>query len=231
MMYWIISAWLMGFIGSTHCIGMCGPLVLAVPSKSDTVMSKVWSGLLYNLGRVSTYVMFGATIGISQKFLIPLVLQSHISIIMGVILILISLSYFLFKNKRIVFSRQNIFYQKVSNALGVLYKNPSSLSVVGIGFLNGLLPCGLVYAALATAFASMSFYKSILFMAFFGLGTLPIMWGVVFFANYITPAIRSKMKILSPVVYAIAGTLLIIRGCGEHDLLHQIMGSTIYCSK
>ena len=231
MMYWIISAWLMGFIGSAHCIGMCGPLALAVPSKSDTLMSKVWSGLLYNLGRVSTYCLFGATIGISQKFLIPLVLQSHISIIMGVILILISLSYFLFKNKRIVFSRQNIFYQKVSNALGVLYKNPSSLSVVGIGFLNGLLPCGLVYAALATAFASMSFYKSILFMAFFGLGTLPIMWGVVFFANYITPAIRSKMKILSPVVYAIAGTLLIIRGCGEHDLLHQIMGSTIYCSK
>jgi sulfite exporter TauE/SafE len=230
-MYWIISAWLMGFIGSAHCIGMCGPLALAVPSKSDTLMSKVWSGLLYNLGRVSTYCLFGATIGISQKFLIPLVLQSHISIIMGVILILISLSYFLFKNKRIVFSRQNIFYQKVSNALGVLYKNPSSLSVVGIGFLNGLLPCGLVYAALATAFASMSFYKSILFMAFFGLGTLPIMWGVVFFANYITPAIRSKMKILSPVVYAIAGTLLIIRGCGEHDLLHQIMGSTIYCSK
>jgi sulfite exporter TauE/SafE len=221
----------MGFIGSAHCIGMCGPLALAVPSKSDTLMSKVWSGLLYNLGRVSTYCLFGATIGISQKFLIPLVLQSHISIIMGVILILISLSYFLFKNKRIVFSRQNIFYQKVSNALGVLYKNPSSLSVVGIGFLNGLLPCGLVYAALATAFASMSFYKSILFMAFFGLGTLPIMWGVVFFANYITPAIRSKMKILSPVVYAIAGTLLIIRGCGEHDLLHQIMGSTIYCSK
>jgi sulfite exporter TauE/SafE len=231
MMYWIISAWLMGFIGSAHCIGMCGPLALAVPSKSDTLMSKVWSGLLYNLGRVSTYCLFGATIGISQKFLIPLVLQSHISIIMGVILILISLSYFLFKNKRIVFSRQNIFYQKVSNALGVLYKNPSSLSVVGIGFLNGLLPCGLVYAALATAFASMSFYKSILFMAFFGFGTLPIMWGVVFFANYITPAIRLKMKILSPVVYAIAGTLLIIRGCGEHDLLHQIMGSTIYCSK
>jgi sulfite exporter TauE/SafE len=230
-MYWIISAWLMGFIGSAHCIGMCGPLALAVPSKSDTLMSKVWSGLLYNLGRVSTYCLFGATIGISQKFLIPLVLQSHISIIMGVILILISLSYFLFKNKRIVFSRQNIFYQKVSNALGVLYKNPSSLSVVGIGFLNGLLPCGLVYAALATAFASMSFYKSILFMAFFGFGTLPIMWGVVFFANYITPAIRLKMKILSPVVYAIAGTLLIIRGCGEHDLLHQIMGSTIYCSK
>ena len=231
MMYWIISAWLMGFIGSAHCIGMCGPLALAVPSKSDTLMSKVWSGLLYNLGRVSTYCLFGATIGISQKFLIPLVLQSHFSIIMGVILILISLSYFLFKNKRIVFSRQNIFYQKVSNALGVLYKNPSSLSVVGIGFLNGLLPCGLVYAALATAFASMSFYKSILFMAFFGFGTLPIMWGVVFFANYFTPAIRLKMKILSPVVYAIAGTLLIIRGCGEHDLLHQIMGSTIYCSK
>ena len=231
MMYWIISAWLMGFIGSAHCIGMCGPLALAVPSKSDTLMSKVWSGLLYNLGRVSTYCLFGATIGISQKFLIPLVLQSHISIIMGVILILISLSYFLFKNKRIVFSRQNIFYQKISNALGVLYKNPSSLSVVGIGFFNGLLPCGLVYAALATAFASMSFYKSVLFMAFFGFGTLPIMWGVVFFANYITPAIRLKMKILSPVVYAIAGTLLIIRGCGEHDLLHQIMGSTIYCSK
>jgi sulfite exporter TauE/SafE len=231
MMYWIISAWFMGFIGSTHCIGMCGPLVLAVPSKSDTVMSKVWSGLLYNLGRVSTYVMFGATIGISQKFLIPLVMQSQVSIIMGIILILISLSYFLFKNKRVVFSTQNKFYQKVGIALAKLYNNPNNLNIFSIGLLNGLLPCGLVYAALATAFASMSFYKSIIFMAFFGFGTLPVMWGVVFFANYITPAIRSKMKMLFPVVYAIAGVLLILRGSSEHDLLHQVIGNTIYCSK
>ncbi len=231
MMYWIISAWFMGFIGSTHCIGMCGPLVLAVPSKSDTVMSKVWSGLLYNLGRVSTYVMFGATIGISQKFLIPLVMQSQVSIIMGIILILISLSYFLFKNKRVVFSTQNKFYQKVGIALAKLYNNPNNLNIFSIGLLNGLLPCGLVYAALATAFASMSFYKSIIFMAFFGFGTLPVMWGVVFFSNYITPAIRSKMKMLFPVVYAIAGVLLILRGSSEHDLLHQVIGNTIYCSK
>lgn len=231
MMYWIISAWFMGFIGSTHCIGMCGPLVLAVPSKSDTVMSKVWSGLLYNLGRVSTYVMFGATIGISQKFLIPLVMQSQVSIIMGIILILISLSYFLFKNKRVVFSTQNKFYQKVGITLAKLYNNPNNLNIFSIGLLNGLLPCGLVYAALATAFASMSFYKSIIFMAFFGFGTLPVMWGVVFFANYITPAIRSKMKMLFPVVYAIAGVLLILRGSSEHDLLHQVIGNTIYCSK
>ena len=231
MMYWIISAWLMGFIGSAHCIGMCGPLALAVPSKSDTLMSKVWSGLLYNLGRVSTYVMFGATIGISQKFLIPLVMQSQVSIIMGIILILISLSYFLFKNKRVVFSTQNKFYQKVGIALAKLYNNPNNLNIFSIGLLNGLLPCGLVYAALATAFASMSFYKSIIFMAFFGFGTLPVMWGVVFFANYITPAIRSKMKMLFPVVYAIAGVLLILRGSSEHDLLHQVIGNTIYCSK
>jgi sulfite exporter TauE/SafE len=210
---------------------MCGPLVLAVPSKSDTVMSKVWSGLLYNLGRVSTYVMFGATIGISQKFLIPLVMQSKVSIIMGIILILISLSYFLFKNKRVVFSTQNKFYQKVGIALAKLYNNPNNLNIFSIGLLNGLLPCGLVYAALATAFASMSFYKSIIFMAFFGFGTLPVMWGVVFFANYITPAIRSKMKMLFPVVYAIAGVLLILRGSSEHDLLHQVIGNTIYCSK
>jgi sulfite exporter TauE/SafE len=230
-MYWIISAWLMGFIGSAHCIGMCGPLALAVPSKSDTLMSKVWSGLLYNLGRVSTYVMFGATIGISQKFLIPLVMQSQVSIIMGIILILISLSYFLFKNKRVVFSTQNKFYQKVGIALAKLYNNPNNLNIFSIGLLNGLLPCGLVYAALATAFASMSFYKSIIFMAFFGFGTLPVMWGVVFFANYITPAIRSKMKMLFPVVYAIAGVLLILRGSSEHDLLHQVIGNTIYCSK
>lgn len=231
MMYWILSAWIMGLVGSTHCIGMCGPLALAVPSKSDTMLSKVWSGLLYNLGRVSTYVLFGATIGISQKFLIPFVLQSQVSIFMGVVLILISLSYFLFKNKRIIFSTQNKFYQKVSSALGKLYQNPSNKNVYGIGLLNGVLPCGLVYAALATAFASMSFYKSILFMAFFGFGTLPVMWSVVFFANYITPSIRSKMKMMFPVVYLIAGILLILRGSGEHDLLHQIMGNSIYCSK
>lgn len=227
----MISAWLMGFIGSSHCIGMCGPLALAVPTASDSIVHKMYSGLLYNIGRISIYTLLGATIGLSQHFLIPPAFQQSVSVLMGIVLILIALSYIVIRQKRFQILYQHALYRNISKLLGKLYQQPRAGNIVLIGFLNGILPCGLVYAALATAFASMSFVKSIIFMAFFGLGTLPVMWGVVFFVNYITPAIRNKMKLLFPVVYLVAGILLMIRGTHDQSFLHDVMQHTIYCFK
>jgi sulfite exporter TauE/SafE len=68
-----------------------------------------------------------------------------------------------------------------------------------------------------------------LFMTFFGFGTLPAMWGILFFANYITPVIRQSLRKFVPFIYAITGILLILRGMGDHNPLHQFMPS-IYCS-
>ncbi len=230
MIYWIISAWIMGFVGSTHCIGMCGPLALSLPIHSTTIIGRMFNSLIYNLGRITTYAMYGSLLGITHQLLVPFLFQNQLSIIMGILLVLLSLYYLVFNKLNITLGTQNKFYQYISQQLGKLYQRSSIGNLYLIGLLNGLLPCGLVYLALATAFASASVSKSILFMTFFGLGTLPAMWSILFFANYITPAFRTYLRKFVPYIYAITGALLIMRGMGEHNPLHSLMPS-IYCSK
>jgi sulfite exporter TauE/SafE len=229
MLYWIASAWIMGFIGSTHCIGMCGPLALSLPIQSQTIVGRMFNALVYNLGRITTYALYGSLLGITHQLLVPFVFQNQLSLIMGGVMILLSVYYLFFNNRLVSLGGTNRFYQAVSSRLGKLYQHSSTRNMYLIGLLNGLLPCGLVYLALATAFASASFTKSVLFMTFFGFGTLPAMWGILFFANYITPVIRQSLRKFVPFIYAITGILLILRGMGDHNPLQQFMPS-IYCS-
>ena len=218
-MTWLLfSAWVMGFVGSTHCIGMCGPLAMSLPMAGNSTFDRLFSALVYNLGRITTYAFYGSLIGITQSVLVPFVFQHELSIIMGILLILMSV-YFLFFQKTIRVFNNNAFYQWVTNTLGVLYQKSSLQNIFLIGALNGLLPCGLVYLALASAFATGTVMKSILFMSFFGLGTLPAMWSMVFFANYFSPLLRGYLRKVYPFIFALTGILLIIRGMTDaHDL-------------
>lgn len=228
-MWWLLlSAWVMGFVGSTHCIGMCGPLAMSLPITSNRVTDRLFAALIYNLGRVSTYAFYGSLIGITQSLLVPFAFQHELSIIMGILLLLLSVYFFLFKQTIHVFNN-NKFYQLVTNALGKLYQKSSLKNLFFIGILNGLLPCGLVYLALASAFATGTVLKSILFMGFFGLGTLPAMWSMVFFANYFSPMIRTYLRKLYPFIFAITGIMLILRGMSEAHHLQDTIHTA--CSK
>lgn len=218
MTWLLLSAWVMGFVGSTHCIGMCGPLAMSLPIVGNSTFDRLFSALVYNLGRITTYAFYGSLIGITQTLFVPFVFQHELSIIMGILLILLSL-YFIFFQKTVRVFNNNKFYQWVTKTLGVLYQKSSLQNIFLIGTLNGLLPCGLVYLALASAFATGTAFKSILFMSFFGLGTLPAMWSMVFFANYFSPMIRSYLRKVYPFIFAITGIMLIVRGMtNAHDL-------------
>ncbi len=216
----LLSAWVMGFVGSTHCIGMCGPLAMSLPIISNNTFDRLFAALVYNLGRITTYAFYGSLIGITQTLFVPFVFQHELSIIIGVLLILFSL-YFLFFQRTIAVFSNSKFYQLVTNALGQLYQKPSVKNLFLIGVLNGLLPCGLVYLALASAFATGTMAKSIFFMSFFGLGTLPAMWSMVFFANYFSPMIRTYLRKLYPFIFAITGIMLILRGMNDAHQLHD----------
>lgn len=91
-------------------------------------------------------------------------------------------------------------------------RNQASLFLIGL--LNGLLPCGLVYMAAAGAVAAGDVTDSVLFMAFFGLGTLPVMWSVAFFGNYVSLGIRQKIRRAYPYMMMLMACLLILRGMG-----------------
>ena len=102
----------------------------------------------------------------------------------------------------------------IRNKLGKLITQKKYHSVFFIGLLNGLLPCGLVYMAIAAAVSTASVINSSLFMAAFGLGTLPLMWSLSFFGSYITVQSRVTIRKAYPYLLFAMACLLIVRGLG-----------------
>ncbi len=213
MIQLIVAAFTMGLLGSFHCVGMCGPLALSLPLSTNTIWSKFSGAFLYNTGRIITYSVFGFVFGLIGKSASLFGYQQWLSISLGVLII-----FFVILPKRIsVFSYKNyitVFFEKIRSGLGNLFSRKNYSSLFFIGILNGLLPCGLVYMAAAAAVATGDIVDSILFMAFFGLGTLPIMWSLAFFGNYVSIGIRQKIRRAYPYMMMMMGCLLILRGMG-----------------
>jgi sulfite exporter TauE/SafE len=213
MMQLIIAAFTIGLLGSFHCVGMCGPLALSLPFNSDSFWSKFSGALLYNMGRIVTYSTFGLVFGTIGKSLSLFGYQQWLSIALGVAII-----FFVVLPKRFSsFNNSNAvikFLENLRTALGKLFAKDNHFSLFSIGLLNGLLPCGLVYMAAAGAIATGDILKSVVFMSFFGLGTLPIMWSIAFFGNYIGISIRQKIRTAYPYLMTLMACLLILRGMG-----------------
>lgn len=213
MIQLIVAAFTMGLLGSFHCVGMCGPLALSLPLSTNTVWSKFSGAFLYNTGRIITYSVFGFVFGLVGKSASLFGYQQWLSILLGVLII-----FFVILPKRIsAFNNKNfitVFFEKIRSGLVDLFSRKNYSSLFFIGILNGLLPCGLVYMAAAAAVATGDIADSILFMAFFGLGTLPIMWSLAFFGNYVSIGIRQKIRRVYPYMMMLMGCLLILRGMG-----------------
>jgi sulfite exporter TauE/SafE len=213
MMSIFITAFIIGGLGSVHCIGMCGPLAFSLPAVKESPQSKFISSLLYNLGRIFTYASLGAILGTIGTAFAFFGYQQWLSILLGVIILL-----FILLPKRLKsFTANNRvagLFDKARMTLGSLFFKKNYRSVFFIGLLNGLLPCGLVYMAMAAAIATGSVVKSSLFMAAFGMGTLPVMWSISFFGSYINMNVRTKIRKAYPYMMLIMACLLIIRGMG-----------------
>jgi sulfite exporter TauE/SafE len=209
----MLAAFTMGLLGSFHCVGMCGPLALSLPLSSDSLWAKFSGGLLYNAGRVVTYSFFGLLFGVIGKSVALFGFQQWLSVILGILIII-----FVILPKRVAFFNNNNFVlkylERLRSALGRLFSIKNYSSLFSIGLLNGLLPCGLVYMAAAAAVATGNVLNSIFFMAFFGLGTLPMMWSIAFFGNYVGVGLRQKIRKAYPYMMTLMACLLILRGMG-----------------
>jgi len=209
-----MAAFAMGIIGSFHCVGMCGPLALSLPLKDDRVFSKFTGALLYNAGRIITYSAFGLVFGLVGKSFILFGFQQFLSIFLGILIICyIVINKFFLSNFKSFKWPERIF-AKIRLHVGSLFFLKNNSSLFAIGLLNGLLPCGLVYMAIAAAVSFGTVLNSVLFMAFFGAGTLPVMWSVAFFGNFLHVQWRQKIRSAYPVLAMLMACLLIVRGLG-----------------
>ena len=209
-LYWI--AFLIGMGGSVHCVGMCGPIALALPVKNLHFNAVLINRLVYNLGRVATYATMGFVIGAVGLGAQLIGIQKYLSVLLGVCLII----YIIFFASRFpLLSRLKVF-----NGLLVKIKLliKRKMSMTGkrnnffIGMLNGLLPCGLVYVALVNSLLVSSPWEGFIFMAVFGLGTLPALFILPFATRIFSFRPWVNVKKIVPFLIFGLGVFLIIRG-------------------
>jgi sulfite exporter TauE/SafE len=202
------TAFLLGFAGSLHCAGMCGPLVLALPAVGRSTSTWILGRLIYNAGRLVTYGLLGLVFGLIGKTLAVVGLQRWVCLAAGAA-ILIGLVI----SSRFALPRPTTrFVTWLKSSLGRLLSRRTLTSLFCFGGLNGLLPCGLVYVACAGAAASGGFLSSIEYMLVFGLGTVPMMVGLGLVGRVVPSGLRLKFQKVIPVCLALVGFLLIFRG-------------------
>lgn len=210
----LISALIFGLLGSFHCVGMCGPIAFLLPVDHKNNVRKLGQISLYHFGRLSSYAIIGLLFGLLGKSFSLFGLQQQLSILVGILMILV----ILLPYKK--FSKYNgskpIFkiVSKIKSNLGKQLKRKSPDTFYTIGFLNGFLPCGLVYMAVFGAIASGTALEGSLYMGFFGLGTIPLMTTAIYLENFINLNIRSKIRKAVPVFVILIGLLFILRGMG-----------------
>ncbi|WP_394674859.1 sulfite exporter TauE/SafE family protein [uncultured Chryseobacterium sp.] len=208
----IVSAIGLGFASGFHCVGMCGPIALSMGLTKKQATNFYLQNLTYQFGRIFTYTLLGAVLGIIGEGFEMAGIQQYLTIAVGILLIIMAVFSFGGKDfaSRIPFFSKFLF--SVKSNLGRLLQKADYRSRFTTGILNGFLPCGMVYMALTASLASGGIWQGGLYMALFGLGTLPFMFAVVLVGNLMNQAFRIKVLKAVPIVMIILGGLFIVRG-------------------
>jgi len=204
------AAFSLGLIGSAHCVGMCGPLVLALPVQDLGVLQRAVGVGLYHAGRIMIYVLGGLLFGLVGRRVYLAGWQQGLSIVLGVsILGWLAL-------KGVGGQRRwgwvGGFYNGLQAWMGRLWQSPARAKFLLLGMANGLLPCGMVYMAIAGALTSPTVAQAVGFMAIFGLGTLPMLLGLQVTGRLVGISFRRQIRKLLPYLTACMAVLLILRG-------------------
>jgi len=209
---WYI-AFTLGLFGSLHCVGMCGPLAIVFCSREgDNTSQRLTSSLGYNLGRTMTYAMLGLLFGLLGSFLFVADIQKGLSIFLGGLLVFSFMMSVDIDTKINTIPVIRRFYDRLRVAISNLYNQTKKYPPMILGMANGLLPCGLVYLALTGALATGNVLDGMIFMTLFGLGTIPMLLGLVMGVNLVGHKIRSRFRKVLPYVTLGFGLFLIYRG-------------------
>jgi uncharacterized protein len=211
----LAAALTLGFFGSLHCFGMCGPLALALlpTNAAQPRLARIASAsLCYNLGRVTTYSVLGLIFGLLGSVARLAGIQQFLSIATGVVILLWLVLPKAQRQRLNITRRVATFLTKMKLGLGRLLRSHGFAAPFGVGLLNGLLPCGFVYLAMAGALAQTTLSNSILFMALFGVGTMPAMLAITMPNGFLSPSLRFSIRRLLPVGTTVVALLLIVRG-------------------
>lgn len=212
----IWTALVIGLSGSLHCVGMCGPIALMVPGSKG---KKRWLAItLYHAGKILAYMTLGSFFGMIPALLSSFKIQSAITISAGIfILILAAIPFILNRVESNGFSVFNKLIQFKNKMAAALNKNREEYSFY-IGFLNGFIPCGMVYLAAIGAMSQPDFVSSIFFMFLFGLGTIPVMTLFLFGAGFFKSLSQNGMLQFKKIALVAVGLFMIWKGYAHYQM-------------
>ena len=225
----ILGGLVLGLIGSGHCAAMCGPLVLlanpratglrrdAAPPPSRLALHAA----LYHLGRALTYLLLGAVAGFAGATLARFGLARLLAIAAGVWLLAQAVMAVGLVRSRVSTLPVASMVTRGLGHVGVWMRRHRVQGPVVFGALNGLLPCGLVYAALVAATGLADLRASLTFMAMFALGTTPVLVLISVAGGALVARVPLNVRRAAPVALAIVGVLLIVRGLEPAHVHHD----------
>ncbi len=210
----LYTAFLLGLMGSLHCVGMCGPIAFMLPVDRSSNIKQFGQIGIYHLGRLLAYSIIGLVFGALGKSLQLFGMQQKLSIIVGVLMIVLVLVPLKKTQRYRVLKPFYTLFYKLKSTLGAAFKKKTPDAFLTIGFLNGFLPCGLVYMAVFGALAMESLSYGALYMLLFGLGTIPLLSSAIYFSGLLKSATRYRIRKLVPLLVILIGALFILRGMG-----------------
>ncbi len=208
-MTFYLGLFLLGLASSFHCMTMCGPISMALPLNRQSNKTLIGGILSNNIGRITTYTLLGLILG-TIGFSLGIFRFFQVgSILFGLTLIVLA-----WRRQWInkLEFRNHALNQWTSRKMGALLKQQGTFKLFLIGLLNGLLPCGMIFLALASSLLASNPWETALGMSFFGLGTLPGMISVAFFAQKMGQSFRGKLTHVYPYLLTLIGILVILRG-------------------
>jgi sulfite exporter TauE/SafE len=219
------AAFVLGFAGSLHCIGMCGPLAVMISGRNPQAV--VLNRLVYNAGRTITYMLLGALIGMVGTFAKVGGVQNIFSIVIGISILVFLLFY---KSQPVFISLFNKMIGRLKRSFLEHQKGARMYSAFATGVFNGFLPCGLVYAAIAVAVVQTSVLESAGVMLFFGLGTIPALLLTAYSFQRIKQLLPFSWRKIQQIILVMIAVIMIGRGL-QQELIQrgEIAQSEIVC--
>jgi sulfite exporter TauE/SafE len=193
---------------------MCGPIAMMLPVDHKNPSKKALQVLIYHLGRLTSYGILGLAFGLLGRGFYMAGIQQQLSIAVGVGMIVLAVV------PEKILANYNFskpvyrLITKIKSSLGAQFKRKTPDAFFTIGLFNGLLPCGLVYAALFGAIAMQNVTLGIAYMILYGLGTIPMMSAVVYVSSLLSMPFRSQLQRAVPIVTVVIGVLFVLRGMG-----------------
>ena len=207
----LLTGLILGLTSNIHCIGMCGPLSVVVPVNRKNKWTILLGIVEYNFGRILTYSILGAIVGSIGITLNILVSTQITSILFGSLMLFFAWS----PNLRNL-AEANFISGKLSSFISsrfpLIQQKSSFVKPLLFGFLNGLLPCGLVYMGLLFAMSTGTTIQGFIAMFSFGIGTLPVMLVMSYFMQSMNRKFSSGLTKLLPYFLTLAAVLTILRG-------------------